>query len=109
MMTAPEDGNRPDGERGATPGIARAWILAARPKTLSAAVMPVVLGSALAFRSDGFTVAAALLCLTFALLIQIGTNFANDYFDYIKGTDKEDRIGPDRAVASGWIAPTLPI
>lgn len=81
------------------------WILAARPKTLPAAMIPVLVGSALAFSLDGFAAAPALLCLTFAVLIQIGTNFANDYFDWKQGADTYERIGPTRAVASGLIKP----
>lgn len=81
------------------------WIEAARPKTLPAAVVPVWLGSALAASGRDFAFFPALICLSFALLIQIGTNFANDYFDFHKGADTKERIGPARAVASGWIAP----
>lgn len=83
----------------------RAWIEAARPKTLPAAVIPVVLGSALAWADGGFALWPAVLCLVFALLIQIGTNFANDYYDFVKGADTVERLGPARAVASGWVAP----
>ena len=83
----------------------RVWILAARPKTLPAAVAPVLLGCSLAVREELFRVAPALLCLFFALLVQIGTNFANDYFDYLKGADSGDRSGPARAVASGLVEP----
>ena len=81
------------------------WILAARPKTLPAAVVPVALGTALAWSDGGFLGFPALVCLVFAVLIQIGANFANDYYDHQKGADTEDRIGPARAVASGWISP----
>jgi 1,4-dihydroxy-2-naphthoate octaprenyltransferase len=81
------------------------WILAARPKTLPAAVMPVLLGSALAWHAGGFAPLPALICLGFALLVQIGTNYANDYYDGIKGTDTPQRLGPTRAVASGLIKP----
>ncbi len=80
------------------------WILAARPKTLPAAFVPVVTGTVLAWKSQEFKWVPALVCLLFALLVQIGTNYANDYFDYIKGTDREDRLGPKRAVASGWVS-----
>ena len=79
------------------------WLLAARPKTLPAAVIPVLLGTALAAQAGGFRFLPALVCFVFALLIQIGTNFANDYFDFKKGADTPDRIGPTRAVASGLI------
>ena len=83
----------------------RAWFEAARPKTLPAAIAPVTVASALAWRHDVFDHWPALICLTFALLIQVGTNFANDYYDFLKGADTPDRIGPRRAVASGAIAP----
>lgn len=64
-----------------------------------------IVGSALAFRDGGFDVTAAALCLGFALLIQIGTNFANDYYDFVKGADTAARVGPRRAVAAGLVAP----
>lgn len=81
------------------------WLLAARPKTLPAAVAPVLVGSALALQAGGFRPLPALLCLAFALLIQIGANYANDYFDFCQGADGPDRMGPSRAVASGWVTP----
>lgn len=81
------------------------WISATRPRTLPAAVAPVLAASALAWRDGDFNGVAAALCLAFALLIQIGTNFANDYYDFIKGADTAARIGPRRAVAAGLIAP----
>ncbi len=80
------------------------WILAIRPKTLPAAICPVLVASALAFQADSFQWIPALLCLLFALLIQIGTNFANDYYDFIKGADTEERQGPKRMTASGLIS-----
>ena len=83
------------------------WLEATRPKTLPAAVTPVLLGSAVACSDGGFDRWAAAICLAFALMIQIGTNFANDYLDGIKGTDTEARLGPRRAVASGLVAPTV--
>lgn len=81
------------------------WFLAIRPKTLPAAVCPVLVGSALAAQADSFRTIPALLCLLFALLIQIGTNFANDYYDFLKGADTEERQGPKRMTASGRISP----
>ncbi|MGC6456010.1 MAG: 1,4-dihydroxy-2-naphthoate polyprenyltransferase [Coraliomargaritaceae bacterium] len=81
------------------------WLEATRPKTLPAALAPVLLASALAHAHSGFNCTAATLCLLFALFMQIGTNLANDYLDGIKGTDTADRIGPRRAVASGEISP----
>jgi 1,4-dihydroxy-2-naphthoate octaprenyltransferase len=81
------------------------WLGAARPRTLPAAVAPIVAASALAWRDGGFDARAATLCLGFALLVQIGTNFANDYYDFVNGADTAARVGPRRAVAAGLIAP----
>jgi 1,4-dihydroxy-2-naphthoate octaprenyltransferase len=81
------------------------WILAARPKTLPAGTIPVLIASVLAYAHGAFQWIPALLCLLFALLAQIASNFSNDYFDFVKKTDNEQRIGPARAVASGWISP----
>jgi 1,4-dihydroxy-2-naphthoate octaprenyltransferase len=81
------------------------WLAATRPRTLPAALAPVIVGSALAWRDGRFDAAAASLCLLFALLIQIGTNFSNDYHDFIKGADTAERVGPRRAVAAGLITP----
>ncbi|WP_080903266.1 1,4-dihydroxy-2-naphthoate polyprenyltransferase [Parabacteroides sp. Marseille-P3160] len=82
-----------------------AWVEAARPKTLPASISPVLIGCALAYREGVFQWIPAVLCLLVALLAQIASNFANDYFDYKKGADRADRLGPERAVASGWISP----
>ena len=72
-----------------------AWFLAARPKTLTGAIIPVLLGSALAFSDGQFKTAPALLCALFACGMQIAANFINDLFDFQKGTDRrEDRLGP---------------
>jgi 1,4-dihydroxy-2-naphthoate octaprenyltransferase len=65
----------------------------------------VVVGSAVAYWYHAFDPRAAALCLAFALLIQIGTNFANDYYDFVKGADHAGRVGPRRAVAAGLVAP----
>ena len=86
------------------------WILATRPKTLPAAIIPVIVGSSLAIKFDTFAQGefsnqAFTLCLAFAILVQIGTNFANDYFDFLKGADTNKRKGPTRMVASGHISP----
>jgi len=83
----------------------RVWLAAARPRTLPAAVAPVIVGSALAARDGRFDSGAAAFCLGFALLVQVGANFANDYFDFVKGADTAARVGPRRAVAAGWVAP----
>lgn len=87
------------------PSLVGSWILAARPKTLSAASVPVVVGSACAFELGGFQLAPALAALAGALLLQIGANFANDVYDYEKGADTAQRLGPTRAVQAGLIAP----
>ncbi len=113
----------------------KAWILASRPKTLAAAVAPVLVGAALGWRLEycfsshvaditgaeayvemGFkswldcfmyfqipSLMLAGMCLLFAVLMQIDANFINDLYDYLKGTDGEDRLGPKRAMAQGWI------
>ena len=79
------------------------WIEAARLRTLPAAIIPVMVGTALAAAHRRANYADAAICLAFALLVQIGTNFANDYYDFIKGADTPARVGPRRAVASGLI------
>ena len=89
----------------ARPSSLRVWIEATRPRTLPAAVAPVLAGTALAWRAGEAKWPAAVACLGFALLIQIGTNFANDYYDAKKGADTAERVGPRRAVASGLVAP----
>jgi len=88
----------------ALPGSARAWVMACRPATLGAAVVPVAVGSACAHAAGGVRWAAALCALAGALLIQIGTNLANDVFDAEKGADGADRLGPTRAVAAGLLS-----
>ena len=87
------------------PSLVGSWVLAARPKTLSAASVPVVVGSACAFELGGFRLGPALAALGGALLLQIGANFANDVYDYEKGADTAERLGPTRAVQAGLITP----
>lgn len=82
----------------------KVWINAARPQTLTAAFVPVLVGAALAIRDNSFNWIASGVALICAFLIQIGTNFANDYFDHIKGADTEERIGFERATAAGLIS-----
>lgn len=84
----------------------KAWLLASRPKTLTAASIPVMLGCALASMYGHFQLIPAILCFLFAFLMQIDANFINDLYDYLKGTDREDRLGPERACAQGWISPS---
>jgi 1,4-dihydroxy-2-naphthoate octaprenyltransferase len=88
------------------PSPARAWWLAARPQTLAAGVAPVLLGTALAAAAGRARAGPALAAVATALALQVGTNFANDLFDFEKGADTEERLGPTRAVAAGWIGPS---
>ncbi len=83
----------------------KAWIDATRPRTLPASAAPVFTATAYAWYDGGVEWVAALLCMTFAILAQIASNMANDYFDYKKGGDSPDRVGPQRAVVSGLISP----
>lgn len=110
------------------PNSPKAWLLAARPKTLTAALSPVLIAAALALPTllhpagsgspidpsnalgtppfggiEGGLV--ALLCLLFAALMQIAANFINDFFDFRRGTDNEERLGPERACQQGWVTP----
>lgn len=82
-----------------------AWLLAIRPKTLSAAFAPVAVGTALAHREGGARLLPALAALMGALLIQIGTNFLNDYYDFKNGADTAERLGPTRVTQAGLLAP----
>ena len=82
-----------------------AWILAARPQTLSGAIIPVAVGASLAFVDGQFKLGATIACLFFAGLMQIAANFINDLYDFLKGSDREDRLGPKRACSEGWITP----
>ena len=83
----------------------RAWLMAARPQTLPAGAAPVVVGTGLAVGEGVFAPVAALFALVGALLLQIGTNFANDYYDAVRGADTDDRDGFTRVTAGGLIAP----
>jgi len=83
----------------------RTWLLAARPKTLTAAVVPVVVGTGLALGQGMAVLWPALAALAGAVLIQIGTNLTNDYYDFRKGADTHERVGPTRVTQSGLIAP----
>jgi len=86
-----------------SPGSARAWLLAARPATLTAAFAPVAVGSACAWRVGAFRGDVAFAALLGAFLIQIATNFANDMYDFQKGADNEERLGPVRAAQAGLL------
>ena len=82
----------------------QSWILASRPRTLPAALVPVMVGSALAIYHGIFFPAYSIVALLCSILIQIGTNFTNDLYDYLKGTDTAERKGPLRVLASGLIS-----
>ena len=86
---------------------ARSWVLAARPKTLTGAAVPVMIGLSMAFADRSAAMAfhwlPAVLCLLFAFIMQIDANFINDYFDFKHGNDDETRLGPKRACAMGWV------
>lgn len=95
----------------------RAWFLAIRPKTLTGAIAPVLLGLSLAWidsslyqpafgQTSVFQWIPAVLCMLFAVLMQIDANFINDYFDCLNGVDGEERLGPQRACQQGWISMT---
>lgn len=83
----------------------QAWLLASRPRTLPASVAPVILGTGLAINAGAFRPLAALAALIAALLIQIGSNFANDLGDFQRGTDKVGRVGPTRVTTAGLLTP----
>ncbi len=117
-MTAADRSARPAGPQrrpptapaaaGVRPGSLAAWVLAARPRTLAAAFVPVAVGTACASAADragGLRWGPALAALLGAFLLQIGANFANDLFDFEKGADTAERVGPTRAVQAGLLAP----
>lgn len=90
----------------------RAWLLASRPKTLAGAAVPVAIGLSLAWSDSSlyepgtFSPVAAVLCLLFALIMQVDANFVNDFFDYVRGNDDSStRLGPLRACTQGWVTP----
>lgn len=86
----------------------KAWLLATRPKTLTGAAVPVMIGLAMAYSSlatHQFLLLPAVLCLLFAFIMQIDANLVNDLFDYLKGTDdRATRLGPERACTQGWVS-----
>lgn len=84
---------------------AEAWVLAVRPRTLTAAIAPVLAGTGLAAFHDVLAWAPAIAALVGAVFIQIGTNLANDYYDFMRGGDTEDRVGPLRVTQAGILAP----
>ena len=84
---------------------ARVWLWAARPKTLGAAVAPVLVGTGMAVEADAWHLLSAALALAGAMLIQVGVNYHNDYADYVQGADTQDRVGPLRVTQAGLVAP----
>ncbi|HSG07749.1 MAG TPA: 1,4-dihydroxy-2-naphthoate polyprenyltransferase [Longimicrobiales bacterium] len=83
----------------------RSWVLAIRPKTLTAAAAPVVVGTGLAAFHGGAAALPAAAALVGALLIQVATNLANDYYDFVRGGDTEERVGPVRVTQAGLLQP----
>lgn len=83
----------------------KAWGLASRPKTLTGAMIPVMMAGAMAWHNGCWDTGLWLLCALFACLMQVAANLINDLYDFTKGTDREDRLGPERACAQGWITP----
>src|ERR687897_1712640 len=81
------------------------WLLAARPKTLPAAISPVLVGCAVAWAESEFDLVVALAAFAVALLLQIGANLANDVADFRRGADTHDRLGPLRVTQGGLISP----
>ncbi len=88
-----------------TKSLLEIWLLAIRPRTLPAAAAPVIVGSALAFHDNAFQLFPALAALLGALLLQIGANLANDVFDFKKGADTHERLGPPRVTQMGLLTP----
>ena len=89
-----------------TPGSVGAWRAAARPPTLTAAIAPVLVGTGAAIGDDVFSAGPFVAALFGALCLQIGANFANDVFDFLRGADTGDRLGPPRATQMGLLTPT---
>jgi 1,4-dihydroxy-2-naphthoate octaprenyltransferase len=83
----------------------KAWLMAARPQTLPAGASPVIVGTAVAVHANVFAPLPAVAALLGALLLQVGTNFANDYYDAVKGADTAEREGFTRVTAGGLIEP----
>ncbi len=88
------------------PGSRGAWVMAVRPRTLPVSIGPVLVGTAVAYAYGQFALGPALGAALGSLLLQIGSNFANDVFDFEKGADTEDRIGPPRASQLGLLTPS---
>jgi 1,4-dihydroxy-2-naphthoate octaprenyltransferase len=100
LLAEPDAGALPAGH----PGRIAAWIHACRIPTLSAAVVPVLVGTVLAYRHGNFSLMTAIATFVGAVAIQIGTNLANDLYDFKKGADSPARLGPPRVLARGWLS-----
>ena len=101
---SPDGASRPAPGAAGRPALGRVWLAALRFPTLAAAVVPVLVGTALAGRDGRFRAGPALAALLGALLIQTGTNLANDLYDFRKGADTHERIGPPRVLQRGWLS-----
>ncbi len=88
-----------------TPSLLGVWIQAIRPRTLAAGAIPVLVGLAVGASVAPVRPRVAVVTLVAALLLQIGSNLANDLFDFLNGADGQDRLGPARAAAQGWLTP----
>ena len=104
-MTLPSQASPGSAAALPSPSPVRVWVDAGRPKTLLAALAPVLMGTAMAFEAGAFHAPSALLALLGAVFIQVGTNLYNDYADFVKGADTDARKGPVRATQAGLVAP----
>src|SRR5580700_3929323 len=102
--TAPPDGRPPLTAH--SPSAVRIWVMAARVRTLPAAIAPVLVGTSLALGDGHFRALAFVAALLGAVFIQVGTNLSNDYSDARRGADTEDRLGPVRVTAGGLVPPS---
>ena len=89
-----------------TPANWNTWLMAIRPRTLPAAAAGVIMGTALAWEDGYFRWDASIVCLLVALLLQVGSNLANDVFDFERGTDTAERMGPTRVTQAGLLTPS---
>ena len=87
------------------PSKLRIWIQAIRPATLTAGVVPVLVGSSLAYAHEHFQWSIALAAMMAAFAVQVMTNLHNDYEDFVRGADTDERLGQARAVQRGWLSP----
>lgn len=104
MASAPQHQAAAAPEAFGRPGPVGVWLLAVRPRTLSAGAVPVAVGSAVAAAEGGFSAGPALAALVGALALQVGCNLANDVSDFRKGADTDQRLGPARATQRGWLS-----